>query len=118
MSFTFSLSLVTLLLASGAMLQQVDLKGFVALSSVAHIGIGTLGILSLTADGSAGAWLLAIAHGLVSPGLFLITGGMLYRSFGSRLIYPFRGGNIAIPVVSLAFLLLSLANMATPLSPN
>jgi len=55
MSFTFSLSLATLLLASGAMLQQVDLKGFVALSSVAHIGISTLGILSLTADGSGGA---------------------------------------------------------------
>lgn len=118
MNFTFSLCLTTLLVASGAMLQQIDLKGFVALSSVAHIGISTLGILSLTADGSAGAWLLAIAHGLVSPGLFLITGGVLYRSFGSRLIYPFRGGGIVMPVVGLSFLLLSLANMATPMSPN
>jgi NADH-ubiquinone oxidoreductase chain 4 len=55
LSYSLSLSLATLLLASGTILQQVDLKGFVALSSVAHIGLGTLGILTLTEDGSVGA---------------------------------------------------------------
>lgn len=54
-TFSLALSLTSLLLASGAILQQLDLKGFVALSSVAHMGMGTLGILSLTEDGMAGA---------------------------------------------------------------
>jgi NADH:ubiquinone oxidoreductase subunit 4 (subunit M) len=55
LSYSLSLSLATLLLASGAIVQQIDLKGFVALSSVAHMGLGTLGILSLTEDGTAGS---------------------------------------------------------------
>lgn len=55
LSYSLSLSLATLLLASGAMVQQIDLKGFVALSSVAHMGLGTLGILSLTEDGTVGS---------------------------------------------------------------
>lgn len=89
-----------------------------ALSSVAHIGLGTLGILTLTEDGSVGAWLISIAHGLISPCLFLLTGGFLYRSFGTRLIYPYRGLNLTVPFISFTFLLASLANIATPLSPN
>jgi len=118
MTFTLTLGLCSLLLASLAILQQLDLKGFVALSSVAHIGMGTLGILSLREDGIAGAWLLALAHGLVSPCLFLIAGGFIYKSFATRLIYPFRGGGVLAPFIGLTFLLATLANMATPLSPN
>ena len=117
-SYALTLGLVSLLLASGAILQQLDLKGFVALSSVAHIGIGTIGIICLTEDGISGAWLLALAHGLVSPCLFLIAGGVIYRSFASRLIYPFRGGGIILPFIGLTFLIATLANIATPPSPN
>jgi len=53
--FNLALSLTTLILSSLAILQQVDLKSFVALSSVAHMALGTIGLLVLSEEGLGGA---------------------------------------------------------------
>lgn len=117
-SAALGLATFTLLAASVSLLRQIDLKVFVALSSVAHMGNGTMGLLSSSEEGLGGAFVISLAHGLVSPGLFILTGGVLYGSFGSRLIYAYRGISNLLPSVSSFLFLFIFANMAVPVSPN
>lgn len=112
------LSAFSLLMASTSLMQQVDIKSFVALTSVAHIGNGTIGILSLSEEGVLGSLYMALAHGVVSPALFLITGGVLYGAFSTRLVYAYRGLIAALPSVSTVLFILLLGNIAVPISPN
>ena len=113
-----ALSAFSLLMASTSLVQQVDVKSFVALTSVAHIGNGTMGMLSLSEEGVLGSLYMALAHGVVSPALFLITGGVLYGTFGSRLVYAYRGLMVVLPSMSAIFFILLLGNIAVPMSPN
>ena len=108
----------TLTIASVSLVQQVDLKAYVALSSVAHMGKGTLGLLSLSEEGIGGALLIGLSHGLVSPALFLLVGGLLYGGFTTRLVYAYRGLMVVVPVLGSFLLAQLFANMAVPMSPN
>ena len=45
-----------------------------------------LGLFSNTIQGIEGAILLAIAHGFVSPALFICVGGIIYDRTGTRII--------------------------------
>jgi NADH-ubiquinone oxidoreductase chain 4 len=116
--FGLAAAAFTLVMASISLVQQIDLKAFVALSSVAHMGNGTLGLLSLTEEGAGGALLIGLSHGLVSPCLFLIVGGFLYGGLTTRLIYAYRGLMVLVPVLAALMISHLLANMAVPLSPN
>lgn len=118
MCFSLSAGVFTLLMASLSLLQQLDLKCLVALSSVAHMGNGTLGLLSMTEEGIGGVLLLALSHGLVSPCLFLLVGGRLYNGFRTRSVYAYRGLTAVAPLLSTLLLIHLLANIAVPLSPN
>ena len=66
-------------------LRQGDLKILVAYSSVVHIGVVNIGIISGTESGYTCALLMVISHGLCSPFLFAFA-NWLYRSSHSRLI--------------------------------
>lgn len=105
-------------MASVSLLQQSDLKAFIALSSVAHMGNGTLGLISQSEEGVVGALLIGVSHGLVSPSLFLIGGGTLYGAFGTRLIYAYRGLLVLTPLTGSLLFVNLLANIAVPISPN
>lgn len=84
---------------------------------MSHMGISLLGIFSNTTQGIEGAILLSIAHGIVSPALFIIV-GILYDRYSSRLIKYYRGLVISMPIFSVIFFILTLANMAVPLTAN
>lgn len=118
MAFGITASAFTLLIASLSLVQQVDLKAFVALTSVAHIGNGIIGLLSLSEEGISGALLMALAHGFVSPSLFLIAGGALYGTFGTRLVYAYRGAIVLMPALATLLFAHLFANIAVPMSPN
>lgn len=105
-------------MASVSLLQQVDIKAFIALSSVAHMGNSTLGLMSQSEEGVAGALYMGISHGLVSPGLFLIGGGLLYGAFNCRLLYAYRGILALIPLTGSLLFAYLIANIAVPMSPN
>jgi NADH:ubiquinone oxidoreductase subunit 4 (subunit M) len=51
---------------------QFDIKLIIAISSVIHIGIITLGIFGERKIGILGGLLIIISHGFVSSGLFLL----------------------------------------------
>jgi NADH-ubiquinone oxidoreductase chain 4 len=61
---------------------------------------------------------LALAHGLVSPALFIIVGGILYSRYHTRIINYYRGLITYMPLMSLYFFLFTLANCAVPLTIN
>jgi NADH-ubiquinone oxidoreductase chain 4 len=90
----------------------------VAYSSVCHASVYVLGIFSNTIQGIEGGIVLGLAHGLVSPALFICTGGILYDRSHTRLIAFYRGMAQVMPVFSILFFILCLANAGTPLTVN
>lgn len=113
-----TIAVVSLIYSSLATLRQHDLKALVAYSSVGHMAIVILGLFSNTIIGIEGAILLSIAHGLVSPAMFVLVGGVLYDRFHTRTIRYYRGMAVYMPVFSALFFITTAFNMAVPLSLN
>jgi NADH-ubiquinone oxidoreductase chain 4 len=90
----------------------------VAYSSVCHAAVYVLGIFSNTIQGIEGGIVLGLAHGLVSSGLFICAGGILYDRTHTRLITYYRGIAQLMPVFSILFFILCLGNSGTPLTIN
>ena len=59
---------------------------------------------------------MMIAHGLVSPGLFLLV-GILYERTHTKFLLYFSGIGNYMPLFTLFFFLLTCANLSFPLSP-
>lgn len=114
----YTLCAITVIYASLSTLRTVDIKELIAYSSVAHAAIYLLGAFSNTVSGIEGSIVLGLAHGLVSSGLFICVGGVLYDRTHTRLITYYRGIAQVMPVLSLLFFILCLANAATPLTLN
>ncbi|KAH0439592.1 hypothetical protein IEQ34_025757 [Dendrobium chrysotoxum] len=85
-----TIAVITLIYASLATLRQTDLKALVAYSSIGHMAVVVLGLFSKTIQGIDGALLLSLAHGVVSPALFLLVGGVLYDRYHTRTIRYYR----------------------------
>lgn len=112
-----TLSLFAIIYGSLTTCRQVDLKRIIAYSSVAHMGLVTLGLFSHTIQGLVGAVFLMLAHGLVSSALFIgVT--FLYDRYRTRLIKYYRGMAITMPLFGMLLLVLVLANASIPLSCN
>lgn len=116
--FVQIMAVVTIIYSGLAAIRQVDTKVLVAYSSISHIGVVVLGIFSNTLIGIEGAYLLSLAHGLVSPILFIIVGGIIYDRFHTRVLRYYRGLVVNMPIISFIFFLVSCANIAVPLSIN
>ena len=115
--FVITLSLLGIIYASLSTLQQIDLKKIIAYSSIAHMGFVTLGIFSLNVFGLEGSILLMLSHGVVSSALFLSV-GVLYDRFHTRLVRNYGGLVQTMPLFSVIFLILSLANLSLPLTSS
>jgi len=113
----YTLAVISIIYSSFTTLRQIDLKKIIAYSSIGHMGICILGIFSNTIQGIEGAILLSLAHGIVSPALFICV-GILYDRYHSRLIKYYRGLVISMPLFSVFFFIFTLANMAVPLTGN
>nr|NP_066468.1 NADH dehydrogenase subunit 4 [Rhodomonas salina]AAG17739.1 NADH dehydrogenase subunit 4 [Rhodomonas salina] len=109
----FVLSLLAVLYTSLTTLRQVDLKKIIAYSSVAHMGLVTIGIFSFNLYGLEGSFLMMISHGFVSSALFLLV-GMLYEKHHSRLIKYYGGIAQIMPLYTFFFLFFSVANLGFP----
>lgn len=112
------LSAITILFSALSTLRQTDIKSCIAYSSVTHMGFVVLALCSNNLQGIEGAIVLSIAHGLVSPALFICVGGVLYDRYKTRTIKYFRGLSLTMPVFSMFFFLFILGNISVPLSLN
>ena len=111
-------AVISIVYGSLVTLRQTDFKKLIAYSSVAHMGVVVLGVFSNTVQGIEGAILLGIAHGLVSPALFFLVGGVLYDRFHTRTIRYYRGMTAYMPLFSVFFFVFTISNAAVPLTGN
>lgn len=113
----YTLSLLGVIYASLTTLRQTDLKRIVAYSSVAHMGIVTLGIFTPTTAGQEGAIFIQLAHGVVSSGLFIAV-AIVYDRYHTRTIRYYSGVATTMPVFTLLFFILTMSNIAVPGTSN
>jgi NADH-ubiquinone oxidoreductase chain 4 len=113
-----TIAIITLIYASLATIIQQDTKALIAYSSIAHMSVVILGLFSNTIQGIEGAILLALAHGFVSPALFICVGGVIYDRTGTRIIHYVRGLVTYMPVFSILFFIFTLSNTGIPLTLN
>jgi NADH-ubiquinone oxidoreductase chain 4 len=113
-----TIAVITIIYASLSTIIQQDTKRLIAYSSVAHMGVVVLGLFSNTIQGIEGAILLALAHGFVSPALFICVGGIIYDRTGKRIINYIRGLATYMPVFSILFFVFTLCNTGIPISLN
>lgn len=113
-----AIAVLSLVYASLATIRQNDTKAVIAYSSVAHMAVVMLGLFSNTIQGIEGAILLSLAHGFVSPALFVCCGGIIYNRTHSRVIVYHRGLAYYMPVFTFFFLIFTLFNTGIPLSLN
>ncbi len=111
--FIFVLSIVAIIYTSLVALAQEDMKKLIAYSSVAHMGIVTLGIFTFTHQGLSGALFTMLSHGVVSGALFLCV-GVLYDRVHSREILRYGGVAKIMPAYALVFMLFTMASVALP----
>ena len=114
----FTISTITIIYASISTLRTVDIKELIAYSSVSHAAVYLLGVFSNSIQGIQGAIALGLAHGFVSPALFICAGGILYDRSSTRLITYYRGITQVMPLFSILFFILCLSNCAVPLTLN
>ena len=116
--FVQTIAIVTLIYSSFSTIIQQDTKSLIAYSSIAHMAVVTLGLFSNTIQGIEGAILLSLAHGFVSPALFICVGGVIYERTGTRIIPYIRGLVTYMPVFTILFFIFTLSNTGIPLSLN
>lgn len=112
-----ALALVGVLYAGLTALRQTDIKKIVAYSSIAHMNLAMLGVVSNDLLALEGAIVMMVAHGLVSGALFYCIGA-LYDRHHTRLVRYYRGLAATMPLFAVFFLFFSLANVAFPGSAN
>nr|ARH54047.1 NADH dehydrogenase subunit 4 [Abax parallelus] len=118
MSFLFvSISLVGGMLVSLICLRQTDLKLLIAYSSIAHMGLVLGGIMTFNYWGFCGSYMMMIAHGLCSSGLFCLA-NISYERMNSRSMFMNKGLMNLMPSMTLWWFLLCSSNMAAPPSMN
>ena len=113
----FTLSVVAVIYTSLVALAQQDMKKLIAYSSVAHMGIVTLGIFTFTPQGLSGAIFTMLAHGVVSGALFLCV-GVVYDRVHSREIARYGGVAKVMPGYAVLFMLFTMASVGLPGTAN
>ena len=109
----FALSIIAVIYTSLVALAQEDMKKLIAYSSIAHMGIVTLGIFTFTAQGLSGALFTMLSHGVVSGALFLCV-GVLYDRVHSREIMRYGGVAKVMPAYALVFMVFTMGSVALP----
>ena len=108
-------SVIAIIWTSLIALGQTDIKKIIAYSSIAHMGIVTLGIFTLKPDALIGSIFQMISHGLISAALFFCI-GMLYDRFHTRNIEDYGGLVKIMPGFCIIFTILSFASIGLPLT--
>jgi NADH-quinone oxidoreductase subunit M len=109
----FALSVVAIVYTSLVALMQTDMKKLIAYSSVAHMGIVTIGIFTANALGITGGIIQMLSHGIVSAALFMIV-GVVYHRLHTREIARYGGLAENLPVYAFVFMLFMLASVGLP----
>jgi NADH-quinone oxidoreductase subunit M len=110
-----ALAAVGLIYGSLLAFRAPDIRGVIAYSSLAQMGLITMGVFSVNDLGLDGSVLLMVNHGLVSTTLFLLAGMVERRTLTGELA---RLGGMARgrPALATVLLTTSVIALAVPLS--
>ena len=109
----FTLSVIAVVYTSFVALAQEDMKKLIAYSSVAHMGVVTIGIFTFNEQGIQGALFQMLSHGIVSGALFLVV-GVVYDRIHTRDIVRYGGLADRMPAYALVFMVFTMATMGLP----
>lgn len=108
---------ISFVYASLSTIKQLDIKKIIAYSSIAHISLVTLTIISQSEYSIYSSTYIIVAHGLVSPALFILVGALYARTHTKYVLY-FKGLGLIIPLYGVILFIFTLANLSFPLFPN
>ncbi len=109
----FTLSVIAIIYASMMAIAQSHIKRLIAYSSIAHMGVVTLGTFAQDPQALEGAIYMMIAHGLSSGALFM-GAGFIYDRLHTYEIKELGGLAKFIPVFAVFFMLSGLASIGFP----
>jgi len=112
------IAVVSILYGSALAFSQDDARLVVGYSSIAQLGFITLGIFSFAELGAQGAVFQMVNHGLATGALFLIIAVLAARAGGSESLSEMGGIALRAPVLAGLFLIVTLATLAMPGTPN
>ncbi len=112
------IALVSIVWATSLAFTTGDARLVIAYSSVAQMSFITLGIFALRSQGSQGALLQMVNHGIVTAALFFILAALAARAGGSEALRDMGGIAFRAPVLATLFLIVALATLAIPGSAN
>jgi NADH-quinone oxidoreductase subunit M len=109
------LSIVGIVYASCIAMVQKDFKRLIAYSSIAHVGLISAGVFSLTFQGLQGGVLQMITHGINVVGLFFIA-DIIGSRMETRKMNELGGIRNHAPAFATYFMIIMLASVALPLT--
>src|SRR5215469_10389989 len=109
----FGLSVVAVIYTSLVALVQEDMKKLIAYSSVAHMGLVTIGVFVMNMQAVQGSIFQMLSHGIVSAALFLCV-GVVYDRMHTREIDAYGGLVHRMPRYAFVFMFFTLASIGLP----
>ncbi len=109
----YTLSIMAIIYTSLVALAQENMKKLIAYSSVAHMGMVTIGIFSFNTQGIQGALFQMLSHGIVAGALFLCV-GVVYDRMHALEINRYGGLADRMPGYALVFMLFTMASVGLP----
>ncbi len=109
------LSVIGIIYASCIAIVQTDMKRLVAYSSIAHMGLMAAVAFSHSNIGMHGIMVQMFNHGINITGMWLIV-SMVENRWGTRDMTKLGGMATSAPNMAIAFVIISLASVALPLT--
>lgn len=109
------LAVIGMLYASLMAWRQDDIKRLIAWSSIAHLGLMVIAVFSETEVALQGVMIQMFNHGINILGLWIIV-EILEQKLGTRKLSEMGGLAQKAPVMAILLVLISLANIALPLT--
>nr|WDY83687.1 NADH dehydrogenase subunit 4 [Apis laboriosa] len=110
-------NLFGVLILSLMCLMQYDMKSIIAISSIVHMGLMIMSMLTFFKLSLIGSYMMMVSHGLSSSGLFFLV-NVIYKQTNSRLMFVNKGMINFMPSMSLMWFMLCSSNMGSPVSLN
>jgi len=110
-----TLSVIGIVYASLLAIVQTDLKRLVAYSSIAHMGLMSATAFSDTNVGMHGLMVQMFNHGINIAGMWVII-SMVEQRWGTRNMKELGGMASTAPLMTIALVVIALANIALPLT--
>jgi NADH-quinone oxidoreductase subunit M len=107
------ISVIGIIYGSCIAIVQKDLKRLIAYSSIAHVGLISAGIFTLSVTGIQGAMIQMLSHGILVFALFFIVDIIQRRTQTSELI-KLGGIRNAAPIFTTVFIVVMLGSVALP----